>query len=55
MMESLPVDLVTRVLEHSLMPERLNLASCSTGYARRKTFVCSVLDLHSNTHISHLL
>ena len=42
-MEELPVDLLTRVLEFSELPERLQLARCSAGLLKLITKECTTL------------
>lgn len=43
MIENLPVEIMTRILESSLLPERLNLAMCSTGLLKLVTQECTEL------------
>lgn len=43
MMEALPADVMTKVLEFSVIPERLNLARCTTGLLHLITKECTSL------------
>lgn len=55
MMEHLPVDILTRVLEYALLPERLNLATCNTSLLTCITKECSALwvDIHFHPFLNY--
>lgn len=52
-MEQLPAELVTKVLEFALLPERLNLARCNTNLLRLVTRDCTTLWVHIDFYPFH--
>jgi len=53
-MEQLPADVMARVLEYSRLPERLNLARCSTSLLKLITKECCDLWTYIDFHFCNV-